>query len=222
MKIVNPATGAVIADVAADSAAAVREKYEMARAGQPAWARVPLRKRLAAIAGLSRSDRGDARNARAHAHRGGRQADPPIAQRVEWPPDADRLLSRRVGEDVARGEGLRRRRAEARRADQPRAARRHRQHLGVELPLFRGQQRVRPGADRRQCGALQAVRIRDAHRPAHRRNAARGRRPDRRVRAGDRRRRHRRCAAAPAAGRRLLHRLVWHGCKHRGRRRHER
>ena len=52
MKIVNPATGAVIADVASDSAAAVREKYRMARAGQPAWARLPLRKRLAVIAGF--------------------------------------------------------------------------------------------------------------------------------------------------------------------------
>jgi len=50
MKIVNPATGAVIADVAADSAAMVRGKYETARAGQALWARVPLRKRLAAIA----------------------------------------------------------------------------------------------------------------------------------------------------------------------------
>jgi acyl-CoA reductase-like NAD-dependent aldehyde dehydrogenase len=50
MKIANPATGAVIADIAADSAAAVRGKYATARTGQAAWARVPLRKRLAAIA----------------------------------------------------------------------------------------------------------------------------------------------------------------------------
>ena len=50
MKIINPATGAVIADVAADNAAAVRRKYEVARAGADAWARVPLRKRLEAIA----------------------------------------------------------------------------------------------------------------------------------------------------------------------------
>jgi acyl-CoA reductase-like NAD-dependent aldehyde dehydrogenase len=52
MKITNPATGAVIADIASDSAAAVRQKYARARAGQSAWARVPLRKRLAAIAGF--------------------------------------------------------------------------------------------------------------------------------------------------------------------------
>ncbi len=50
MKIVNPATGAVVADVATDGAAAVRRKYQAARAAQPAWARVPLKKRLATIA----------------------------------------------------------------------------------------------------------------------------------------------------------------------------
>ncbi len=50
MKITNPATGAVIADVAADNAAAVRRKYDVARAGQRRWAKVPIRKRLDAIA----------------------------------------------------------------------------------------------------------------------------------------------------------------------------
>jgi acyl-CoA reductase-like NAD-dependent aldehyde dehydrogenase len=49
MKIVNPADGTVIADVAADSAAAVRRKYDAARAGQQRWAKVPLRRRLEAI-----------------------------------------------------------------------------------------------------------------------------------------------------------------------------
>jgi len=52
MKITNPATGAVLADVAADNAAAVRRKYDVARAGQARWAKVPLRKRLDAIAGF--------------------------------------------------------------------------------------------------------------------------------------------------------------------------
>ena len=52
MKITNPATDLVIAEVAADNAAAVRRKYEAARAGQRRWADVPLRKRLEAIAGL--------------------------------------------------------------------------------------------------------------------------------------------------------------------------
>ena len=50
MKISNPATGAVLADVAADNAAAVRRKYEVARAGQARWAQVPLRKRLESVA----------------------------------------------------------------------------------------------------------------------------------------------------------------------------
>ena len=50
MKITNPATGAVIANLAADNAAAVRRKYEVARAGQACWARTPIRKRLEAIA----------------------------------------------------------------------------------------------------------------------------------------------------------------------------
>jgi acyl-CoA reductase-like NAD-dependent aldehyde dehydrogenase len=50
MKITNPATGAVIADVAADNGAAVRRKYEAARAAQPAWARLSLARRLATIA----------------------------------------------------------------------------------------------------------------------------------------------------------------------------
>jgi acyl-CoA reductase-like NAD-dependent aldehyde dehydrogenase len=50
MKITNPATGAVIADVAADNAGAVRRKYDAARAGQARWAAVPIRKRLEAIA----------------------------------------------------------------------------------------------------------------------------------------------------------------------------
>src|SRR6186997_3346090 len=49
MKIVNPATGAVIADVAGDSRAAVRGKYQAARAAQPAWAKVPIARRLQAI-----------------------------------------------------------------------------------------------------------------------------------------------------------------------------
>ena len=50
MKVQNPATGAVIAEVAADDASAVRRKYAAARAGQPAWAKVPMAKRLQAIA----------------------------------------------------------------------------------------------------------------------------------------------------------------------------
>jgi acyl-CoA reductase-like NAD-dependent aldehyde dehydrogenase len=50
MKILNPATGALLADVPADNAKAVRAKYERARAAQPGWAARPMKKRLAAIA----------------------------------------------------------------------------------------------------------------------------------------------------------------------------
>jgi acyl-CoA reductase-like NAD-dependent aldehyde dehydrogenase len=49
MKILNPATGAVIADLPEDGAFAVRNKYERARAAQPAWAATPIKKRVAAI-----------------------------------------------------------------------------------------------------------------------------------------------------------------------------
>jgi acyl-CoA reductase-like NAD-dependent aldehyde dehydrogenase len=49
MKILNPATGAVIADLPEDGAFAVRNKYERARAAQPAWTATPIKKRVAAI-----------------------------------------------------------------------------------------------------------------------------------------------------------------------------
>jgi acyl-CoA reductase-like NAD-dependent aldehyde dehydrogenase len=49
MKIVNPASGAVITEVPEDGAFAVRRKYERARAAQPAWAATSIRKRLDAI-----------------------------------------------------------------------------------------------------------------------------------------------------------------------------
>ena len=50
MKISNPASGAVIAEVAADNPKTVRAKYELARAAQPKWAAVPIKKRLAILA----------------------------------------------------------------------------------------------------------------------------------------------------------------------------
>ena len=85
MKISNPATGAVLADVAADNAAAVRRKYERARAAQPTWAaradqQAPRRDR-----DVPRAHRRAAGDAGAHADARGRQADPPVAQRVERP-----------------------------------------------------------------------------------------------------------------------------------------
>ena len=50
MKITNPATGAVIAEVPAADVRVVRSKYSVARAGQIRWAAIPIRKRLEAIA----------------------------------------------------------------------------------------------------------------------------------------------------------------------------
>ena len=50
LAIVNPANGVTLARVPADGPRGVRDKYARARSAQPAWAKVPLRKRLAAIA----------------------------------------------------------------------------------------------------------------------------------------------------------------------------
>jgi acyl-CoA reductase-like NAD-dependent aldehyde dehydrogenase len=50
LKIYNPATGKVVQTLPADDAKAVKAKYERARAAQPQWAKVPLARRLAAIA----------------------------------------------------------------------------------------------------------------------------------------------------------------------------
>ncbi len=49
MKIHNPANGAVLADVPIDGSAEVRLKYQRARAAQPAWAALTVRKRLETI-----------------------------------------------------------------------------------------------------------------------------------------------------------------------------
>ena len=49
MKILNPATGATLANLAADNAKTVRTKYQRARAAQPAWAATPIKQRLVAI-----------------------------------------------------------------------------------------------------------------------------------------------------------------------------
>ncbi|HEV8501100.1 MAG TPA: aldehyde dehydrogenase family protein [Casimicrobiaceae bacterium] len=49
MRILNPASGAVLAEVAVDGHAAVRHKYERARAAQPRWAALPMKRRLDAI-----------------------------------------------------------------------------------------------------------------------------------------------------------------------------
>ncbi|MEO5699174.1 MAG: aldehyde dehydrogenase family protein [Casimicrobiaceae bacterium] len=50
MKIINPATGGLLAEVDVDSPRAVRKKFKRARAAQAEWAARPLRTRLKAIA----------------------------------------------------------------------------------------------------------------------------------------------------------------------------
>jgi acyl-CoA reductase-like NAD-dependent aldehyde dehydrogenase len=50
LRVVNPATGAPVASLDADDAKSVKAKYLRARAAQPAWAKQPLARRLAAIA----------------------------------------------------------------------------------------------------------------------------------------------------------------------------
>ncbi len=50
MKVVNPATGQVITEVAEDTAASVAAKVARARQAQPAWAQTPLAERSAIIA----------------------------------------------------------------------------------------------------------------------------------------------------------------------------
>jgi acyl-CoA reductase-like NAD-dependent aldehyde dehydrogenase len=59
MKIHNPATGAVIADVESDLSAGVRRKYLSARAAQPGWAGRTIKKRLATIAAFREAVAGE-------------------------------------------------------------------------------------------------------------------------------------------------------------------
>ena len=49
LKVTNPATGTLVATLPADDAKSVAAKYARAREAQPAWSRVPLKKRLDAI-----------------------------------------------------------------------------------------------------------------------------------------------------------------------------
>lgn len=50
MKIINPATEELIKEVQEDSKASIQEKYEAAKKAQKAWAKVPLKERVACIA----------------------------------------------------------------------------------------------------------------------------------------------------------------------------
>lgn len=50
MKIINPATEAVIKEVPEDSSASIQQKFEAAKTAQKAWAKVPLKERIACLA----------------------------------------------------------------------------------------------------------------------------------------------------------------------------
>ena len=200
MKIVQSrANGAVVADVPADNATARRGEV---RAGA---------RRAAALGGAAaqeapRRDRGVPRAASSRARTTlarmlTSEVGKPIAQsrnELKGLLGRHRLLPRgsrrarcatRTVLDDAAGK------LEERISHEPLGV--DRQHLGVELPVLRRRQRVRAGAARRQRGALQAVRVRDADRAGRSREMLHaGRRARGRVRAGDRRRRRRRGAAA--------------------------
>src|SRR5436190_348524 len=49
LKITNPATCKVIAEVLEDNPTSIERKYQLAHAAKPAWAATPLGKRLACI-----------------------------------------------------------------------------------------------------------------------------------------------------------------------------
>lgn len=49
MQIINPATEEVIQDIAEDSPEAILKKFQSLKEGQPSWAAVPLKKRIACI-----------------------------------------------------------------------------------------------------------------------------------------------------------------------------
>jgi len=52
MKIINPATGALLAEVATDDPKSIRAKFAAAREAQPRWGALSVRKRLAMIRGF--------------------------------------------------------------------------------------------------------------------------------------------------------------------------
>jgi len=50
MTIINPATEEIIQEVAEDTEASVREKYQAVKQGQPGWAALPVEERVGVIA----------------------------------------------------------------------------------------------------------------------------------------------------------------------------
>jgi len=50
MKIINPATEDLIQEIPEDHEESVREKFQVLKKGQPAWAALPVAKRIACLA----------------------------------------------------------------------------------------------------------------------------------------------------------------------------
>ncbi len=59
LRVTNPATGALLAELTVDTAADIGRKIAAARAAQPAWARTPLGERAAALARFGAALRAD-------------------------------------------------------------------------------------------------------------------------------------------------------------------
>ena len=157
MRIINPATDEVIRELEDDTEELVTDKLRRARAGQKAWARTPLEERMLRLRRfrelvVERTEQ-LARTLTA-------EMGKPITQARN---ELKALLARidffleNVGRD-APGRGRHARPAALEETHPPRAARRGRQHLGLELSLLRRLQRLRARAAHRQRRALQAVR----------------------------------------------------------------
>ena len=183
MRVINPANGDVLRDLAEDDAASIAEKCRRARAAQRDWSATDYALRRSALQrfGALLTERREQLARTLTAEVG--KADQPERQRAQG---AARLAStfssstrRRELADGARARGGSR---GTRRAHRARAARRRRQHLGLELSVLRRRQRVRAGAAHRQRRAVQAERVCDAHRARDHPGAPRRGRSRRRVR----------------------------------------
>jgi acyl-CoA reductase-like NAD-dependent aldehyde dehydrogenase len=148
----------------------VRAKYMQARAAQPGWARTPLKKRLAAITKFRERVVAESEKL---AQVLTTEVGKPISQaRNELKGVLPRI-------DFFLAETAKTLRPEKISADAGMEERITHEPLGVvanisavELPVVRGQQRVRPGAPRRQLRALQAFRVRRDDRARDRAAAA--------------------------------------------------
>jgi acyl-CoA reductase-like NAD-dependent aldehyde dehydrogenase len=151
----NPATLEPLPEVPEDTAASAAEKVAKARAAQPAWAETPYEVRQGVVARFKALlVRERDRLARTLSEEMGKPLKQAQNELDATPARLDFFLAHteQVLADQERLEG--RRRGRDRGADPLGAARRRREHLGLELPVLRGHERVRPRAPHRQHGAL--------------------------------------------------------------------